>query len=234
MATNAKKFSDKMSNTWQFHLLAVAGFGLGIFFPVPALITFAICAAAAGIYEIYVIDKDEKDKGTYSGTAKNMLSSLWSSAKVTPNNARTAFGIQSAEQGAINEGVGMFCSLDNRHVAMLSVFTGFALGIGLGMIAAAFSPALATVIGASVIGTAAIGITTALYWKGLNEAIKVKPDSGSTPSSSANDKGITPEAFAKRTAEAVKERKNPNSVASRKLLSSLLETQKQKAPIRSQ
>jgi len=180
MAKNAKKFSEKMAKTSQFHLLAVAGFGLGIFFPVPALITFAICVAIAGIYEIAAINKDMDKRETMQGAANSMFGSFFSAGSTLCNATKTGLGMQSQEQAVINESVNMFSSLADRHVAMLSVFTGFTLGIGLGMIAAVFSPALATVIGASVIGTAAIGITTALYWKDLNNGIaKVHPEQGS-------------------------------------------------------
>ena len=177
MTKNAKKFSDKMSNTSQFHLLAVAGFGLGIFFPVPALITFAIYAAIAGIHEIAAINKDMDKRETMSGGSKSRLSSLYLAVTTLLNSATAEVGMQSKEQAAINIGVNMFCSLDDRHVAMLSVFTGFTLGIGLGMIAAVFSPALAIVVGASVIGPAAIAITYALYKKDFDKSlVKVYPE----------------------------------------------------------
>jgi hypothetical protein len=180
MTKNAKKFSDKMSKTSQFHLLAVAGFGLGIFFPVPALITFANCVAIAGMYEIAAINKDMDKRETVSGATKSSFNSLCSKVSTLYNAAKTDSGMQSQEQAVINEGVNMFSSLADRHVAMLSVFTGFTLGIGLGMIAAVFSPALAIVVGASVIGPAAIAITYALYMKDFNNGLaKVHPEQGS-------------------------------------------------------
>ena len=184
MAKNAKKFSEKMAKTSQFHLLAVAGFGLGIFFPVPALITFAICVAIAGIYEIAAINKDMDKRETMQGATNSMCRSFFSAGSILCNATKTGLGMQSQEQSMINEGVNMFSSLADRHVAMLSVFTGFTLGIGLGMIAAVFSPALAIVIGASVIGPAAIAITYALYMKDFNNGIaKVHPEKGSYPTS---------------------------------------------------
>ena len=178
MRVKTDKLYNRLQETWPAHIISSAGFVLGIFAPLPAIVITCVLILGYVAYDFKARDEEEKQKFTPS----NLVASSTKSAKNIFNNMNSYMSSQDENEKLLNKSITDVCSMQNRQIAMTSILFGTANGIGIGLVIMLAPAALVLPISLSVVASIFLLTFAAAQWKNLSSCVQgIKNDyQGST------------------------------------------------------